>query len=91
MFFKLMTMSSKYIYWVNKSVKPLSVQKLQILSLNLMTFMSQSLSFFHLFIQQLCIKHLHLYLETRIKFSIYSPYENMSRYELINKVINTWY
>ena len=47
--------------------------------------MSQSLSFFHLFIQQLCIKHLHLYLETRIIFSTYSPYENMSRYELINE------
>ena len=87
MFFKLMTMSSKYIYWVNISVKPQSVQKLQILSLNLITFMS----FFHLFIQQLCIKHLHLYLESRIKFSTYSPYENMSGYELMNKVINTWY
>lgn len=50
-----------------------------------MTFTSQSLSFFHLFIQQLCIKHLHLYLETRIKFSTYSPYENMPGYESINE------
>lgn len=63
-----------------------------ILSLNLMIFMSLPHSFFNLFIQQLWIKHLCLYLKIRIKHStclLKKAYLDIN--ELINQVTNYWY